>query len=168
MSINASADFNIVERNISPELRELVQSDEIYSKELKTVNIWEPRPVHVLMTLLRKHVTSDVTADETFQTLMSLQGLHAIKQEDDESTRAFVDRIKDALVRFETVSPHGRVFKIPDVQVARGNLASAEDRQATRATSSRDTTQSTATILIKADDMREVEIPELGWVAERI
>jgi hypothetical protein len=158
--------FNYLERYISQELRELVQADEGYVQELRVVNIWEPRPVHVLLSLLKKHVSSDVSADETFHTLMALQGLHAIKQEDDESTRAYADRIKAALVRFETVSPYGRVFQIPDVQFTRTNLASPEDRLATRATSSRDSPHHTATVLLKSEDIRDVVTPENGWMTK--
>jgi hypothetical protein len=158
--------FNYLERYVSPELRDVVQADEIYLKELRGVNIWEPRPVHVLLSLLKKHASSDVSSDVTFHTLMALQGLHAIRQEEEEPIRVYVDRIKAALVRFETVSPHGRVFQTPDMLVARTSLASAEDRLATRATSSRDPTLNTATVLVKSEDVRDVVTPASGWLTK--
>ena len=159
--------FNIIEKNISPELRELVQADEVYRNELKTLKMWETRPVHKLLALLRKHVTSDVTADPTFQTMLSLQGMHLIKQEAEESTRAYVDRIKDAMLRFETVSPHGRVFRMPDIKIQRQVLGAGEERSATRASSSRDPPpQPTSQVTVQAEDLRDVVVPDRGWITD--
>ena len=166
--INAThAVFNIIEKNISPELRELVQADEDYRNELKNPRVWESRPVHKLLALLRKHVTSDVTADPTFQTMLSLQGLHMIKQDAAESTRAYADRIKDAMLRFETGSPHGRLFRMPDIKINRQLLGAGEERSATRASSSRDPpSQTTSQVTVQAEDLRDVIVPDRGWITD--
>ena len=154
--------FNYIEKCISPELRELVQSDPDYAKHLKVVAPWEPRQVKGLLTMLKKHVTSEVTADPTFQTLLSLHKLQEVVQGADETMRSYVDRIKDVLVRFETVSPHGRVFTIPDVRISRQLQGVQEERSAaTRSSSSRD--QSLGSIVVKAAELTEVEAPDQGW-----
>ena len=159
--------FNYIEKCISPELRELVQSDPDYAKHLKVVAPWEPRQVKGLLTMLKKHVTSEVTADPTFQTLLSLHKLQEVVQGADETMRSYVDRIKDVLVRFETVSPHGRVFTIPDVRISRQLQGVQEERSAaTRSSSSRDQIPGTGSILVKAAELTEVEAPEQGWVTK--
>jgi len=65
--------------------------------------------------VIRKVVNSGITSDAVYQTMVNVKALHEVKQAAKETIVAYVERLKGARDAFLSTSPHGLLFKAPDM-----------------------------------------------------
>ena len=104
--------FNLIMSKLSEEVKQLVEADTQYVEMRDKVSSRGP---FRLLAVIRKVVNSGLTSDDVYQTMVNVKALHEVKQNQNETIVAYVERLKGARDAFLSTSPHGLLFKAPDM-----------------------------------------------------
>jgi hypothetical protein len=109
---------------LGDEVLQLVEADVEYRvlKELADRTPFE------LLKIVKSIVTTGITSDVTYQSMINMRNLYDVKQKPTESVRLYVKRIKAAMETFETTSPVGNIFVETDMLYTRERILSKKEQ----------------------------------------
>jgi hypothetical protein len=116
--------FNLIMSLLGDEVVQLVEADVDY-RILKDL---ADRTPFELLKIVKGIVTTGITSDVTYQSMINMRNLFDVKQKSTESVRLYVDRIKAAMETFETTSPVGNIFVETDMYYTREKVLSKKDQ----------------------------------------
>jgi hypothetical protein len=98
--------FNLIMSLLGAEVLQLAEAD----VEYRVLKDLADRAPFELLKIIKCIVTTGITSDVTYQSMINMSNLFDVKQKPKKSVRLYVDRIKAALGTFETTSPVGNIF----------------------------------------------------------
>ena len=106
--------WNVILSRLSHEVEELLRVEPEFQVMESNHTVRNP---FALLNVLKRVVTTGVTSDPFYQTIINTRKLHDLKQGQNESVRDYVDRAKVLKEAFMTTSPHGLYIVCPTYTV---------------------------------------------------
>ena len=105
--------YNLILSRLSEEVKQLVEADSEYVAMRDDMQLRGP---FELLGVVRRVVSTGITSDHVYQTMIGVKSLHEVRQGPKESVVAFVERLKTARDVFLSACPHGLMFVQPPME----------------------------------------------------